>query len=312
MGHRSIQIKDNVTDAALPNCLYFPFTLRLYGHVLKCLRDHNFTGLDLFYRIKDCWKERDTPGNLLIKPLEKGLPYKIGEWCFDTLFKDRSESMPKPYAESLDGEDFMWFLEDVAEAAASSGLFGTGRSLVPILAAVSTIKELYESDEAAYWKSLQGRGRQKLTDLFTPFCTREHQRIDAMRNLYAPEVADRIMHDRELCCFIAETVMDIGFDGETTEGIRSQWVKRAAWPARVIMILNARDRGKCAKCKADITMELEAERHIDHMFPISKGGCNDIVNLQLLCSACNSKKLANTREGAASSVPQYIRRKQDS
>ena len=41
--------------------LYFPFTLRLYAHVLRSLRDHNFTGLDLFYRVKDCWKERDTP-----------------------------------------------------------------------------------------------------------------------------------------------------------------------------------------------------------------------------------------------------------
>jgi hypothetical protein len=293
------------------NSLYFPFTLRIYGHVLKCLRDHNFTGLDLFYRIKDCWKGRDTPGDLLIKPLERGLPYKIGEWCFDTLFKDQSESMSTLYVKALDGEDFMWFLEDLVRAAAASGLFGTGRSLARIRAAVSKIEKLYESDEAAYWKSLQGKRRRELTDLFTSFCTREHRKLDAMKSLYAPEVADRILHDRELCCFVAETVMDIGFDGETTKGIRSQWVKRATWPARVKAILNARDRGKCALCGADISMELEAEGHIDHMFPISRGGCNDIVNLQLLCSACNLKKLAKTREGVASSVPQYIRRRQD-
>jgi len=66
--------------------LHFPFTLRLYGHVLRCLRDHNFTGLDLFYRIKDCWKKRDTPHDLLLRPLERGLPFKIGEWCFATMF----------------------------------------------------------------------------------------------------------------------------------------------------------------------------------------------------------------------------------
>jgi hypothetical protein len=291
------------------NALYFPFTLRLYGHTLKCLRDNNFTGVDLFYRIKDCWKGRDTPGDLLVKPLEKGLPYKIGEWCFDTLFKDLSESMAKSYAGSLDGEDLMWFLEDVTEAAAASGLFGNGRSLAPIHAAVSRIEGLYESDENAYWKSLEGKGRRALRGLFTSFCAKEHRKLEAMKRLYAPEIADRILHDRQLCCFIAETVMDIGFDGETAKGIRSQWVKRAAWPARVKAILNARDRGKCASCGANISMELEAEGHIDHMFPISKGGCNDIVNLQLLCSACNLKKLAKTSEDVASSVPRYFRRR---
>ena len=34
-----------------------------------------------------------------------------------------------------------------------------------------------------------------------------------MRALYAPEIADRILHDRQLCSFIADTIMDIGFDG---------------------------------------------------------------------------------------------------
>lgn len=289
------------------NSLHFPFTLRLYGHVLKCLGDHNFTGLDLFYRIKDCWKGRDTPGDLLLKPIEKGLPYKIGEWCFDALFIDGSESMSKPYMTTLDDENFMWFLEDVGEAAKASRLFRGNRSLAAIYALISEIDALYESDEDAYWKSLQGKGRRKLTERFTSFRDSGQRELEAMRSLYAPEVADRIMHDRQLCFLIAETVMDIGFDGETMEGIRSQWVRRTRWPARVKVILNARDRGKCASCGTDISMELQAEQQIDHMFPISKGGCNDMVNLQLLCSTCNLKKLTNTKKRVASSVPRYIR-----
>jgi len=47
--------------------LYFPFTLRLYGQVLTCLRDNNFAGLDLFYKIKDCWKRRDTPNHFVAR-----------------------------------------------------------------------------------------------------------------------------------------------------------------------------------------------------------------------------------------------------
>jgi ABC-type amino acid transport substrate-binding protein len=42
--------------------------------------------------------------------------------------------------------------------------------------------------------------------------------------------------------------MDIGFDGETVEGMRSQCVERERWPSRIKEILRARDRGKCAAC----------------------------------------------------------------
>lgn len=121
------------------------------------------------------------------------------------------------------------------------------------------------------------------------------------------EVADRILHDRQLCSFIARTVMEIGFDGETIEGLRSQWVKRETWPVRVMAVLNARDRGKRWACGADIVHELDADGHIDHIYAISQGGCNDLVNLQLLCSSCNQKKRARSEE-VATSVPQNIRR----
>ena len=101
--------------------------------------------------------------------------------------------------------------------------------------------------------------------------------------------------------------MEIGFDGEQADGLRVQWVNRASWPARVKEILIARDRGKCASCGVDMTMELKGKSHIDHMFALSVGGCNDLVNLQLLCSACNQQKA--TREAdVKTSIPGYVRR----
>ena len=57
----------------------------------------------------------------------------------------------------------------------------------------------------------------------------------------------------------------------------------------------------------DIVQELREEAHIDHMFPIARGGCNDLVNLQLLCSKCNLTKRDEDAE-AMNSVPRYIRR----
>jgi 5-methylcytosine-specific restriction endonuclease McrA len=71
--------------------------------------------------------------------------------------------------------------------------------------------------------------------------------------------------------------------------------------------LLARDRGKCASCGVDIVQELREAGHIDHMFPIGRGGCNDVVNLQLLCSKCNLTKRDESSE-VRNSVPRYIRR----
>lgn len=45
--------------------------------------------------------------------------------------------------------------------------------------------------------------------------------------------------------------------------------------------------GKCASCKQRL-----ARFHCDHVTPLSKGGRNDILNIQLLCPTCNHKKAA--------------------
>ena len=43
--------------------------------------------------------------------------------------------------------------------------------------------------------------------------------------------------------------------------------------------------GRCAICK--ITVD---NYHVDHVYPIAKGGRNDISNLQILCPPCNLSK----------------------
>lgn len=45
---------------------------------------------------------------------------------------------------------------------------------------------------------------------------------------------------------------------------------------------------KCAACKKSIKLH----RHLDHIMPISRGGSNDIKNLQWLCPPCNLRKNA--------------------
>lgn len=46
----------------------------------------------------------------------------------------------------------------------------------------------------------------------------------------------------------------------------------------------AKQRGRCADCN------LKHKLTVDHIVPVSKGGCNYAFNLQGLCHPCNSKK----------------------
>ncbi len=50
----------------------------------------------------------------------------------------------------------------------------------------------------------------------------------------------------------------------------------------------ARDNYRCQICGA--TVDDGAKLHVDHILPVSKGGTNDITNLQILCEKCNLGK----------------------
>ena len=51
-----------------------------------------------------------------------------------------------------------------------------------------------------------------------------------------------------------------------------------------------RDHFKCCICGASPAKDPTVELHIDHIIPWSKGGQNDLENLQTLCSSCNIGK----------------------
>ena len=103
----------------------------------------------------------------------------------------------------------------------------------------------------------------------------------------------------------------IGFDGSYLSEDKTtpkQWIDRKAWPVWAKKAVIARDRGTCSICKKNLMQELDEDENIDHIIPLAKGGNNDLLNLQLLCSKCNNKKRDLIYE-TKSSIPPYILRK---
>ena len=60
-------------------------------------------------------------------------------------------------------------------------------------------------------------------------------------------------------------------------------------PSTVRYDVLKRDR-KCVLCGAAPEVDSAVRLHVDHIIPRSKGGSNDISNLQLLCAECNLGK----------------------
>ena len=56
--------------------------------------------------------------------------------------------MDKPYFKKLTPEHFLWFLEDVLEAARLSELFGGAELLKVMALQISEINDLFDTNEA--------------------------------------------------------------------------------------------------------------------------------------------------------------------
>ncbi|WP_200888008.1 MULTISPECIES: HNH endonuclease [Shewanella] len=284
------------------NNLYVTVALKLFGYGIKNLHDPNWTGMYLYDQVKSHLKGYYEPSDLLLKPLERGLSYYLGTWVFDEFFATER-------LEDLHGEYAVWFLEDFCEMISFHRL----QKQIPIQGAeslVSYIGQLYERDEEEYWEFIDcDDTMEQLQDCYARILNSAQPKLEELKVLYAEDFSDRILHDRQLCFYLSSLLHQIGFNGANDlDELPQKWVQRERWPERVKKILISRDRGVCNECGSNLVQELEEEFQIDHMIPLAKGGCNDLVNLQLLCAVCNRKKSANETY-IKSSVPKYLKRK---
>ena len=67
-------------------------------------------------------------------------------------------------------------------------------------------------------------------------------------------------------------------------------VRTRALNEKTRLLVLKRDNYKCQKCGRSPATHREIYLHVDHKKPFSKGGSNNIENLQTLCSKCNLGK----------------------
>jgi hypothetical protein len=267
--------------------------------------DPNWSGSTLYDTLKQHTRGRVEPKDMLYRTIQNGLLYHLGLWILQDYFED-----DRYIDDEIFDEYRAWYLEDFIEAikklfpsAAESANIKKGEALL------EKIEDMYDiSDESEYCEFLESEeGVEEITDCYRDILNKFDANIPGFLHAYALNYAERVFHDRELCSYISELLVEIGFDGmgspHDTEP--KQWIPRIPFPAWARRTVIARDRGKCAECGKDLSQELLGDEHIDHMVPLRRAGTNDLVNLQLLCSDCNLKKSANLIP-ARSSIPPYL------
>ncbi len=275
-----------------------PIALKLHAFGLTQLHDPNWTGMDLFDRLKQHTRGRVEPTSMLFKTIPEGVLYHIGLWLYnDYIFND-------DHRMALGGEYRLWYLEDLLKLLQTASVADDLPLIIKAKRLVTKLDSLYDIDNQRYFRAVDKGTTYDMTErLIKAF----EQEISTVAKFYARDYAQRVFHDRQLCEHVSRTLVAIGFDGaDDWDGPPKQWIDRQPrWPTWAVRALIARDRGACAKCGTNITMELRAASHIDHIVALANAGTNDICNLQLLCENCNLKKAAQD-VAVKSSVPEYL------
>jgi hypothetical protein len=90
--------------------------LKLHAFGLNQLHDPNWTGMDMFDRVKQHTRGREQPTTMLFKTLRHGLLYHLGLWLYEEYIISDIHRM------SLGGEYRLWYLEDLLDLLKSAGV----------------------------------------------------------------------------------------------------------------------------------------------------------------------------------------------
>lgn len=282
------------------NVIFEPHALRLHAHCLRLIHDPEWSGLPLYDHLKQFARAR-TSKPLFFKPVKDGVLFEIVQLAHGHYFDfDRIE-------EELSVEEALWFAEDLRDLLKFHNIADRVFAGAVTKLANASNRAFDRGDDDHYSGWLERQGVRIFDCLQAKLCDELDWPAQLVHS-YAAATAERILHDRSLCGYISFRIHAIGIDGGLDDDDESpkQWVKRIPIPSWAKKMLLARDRGSCAICAKQLSLELLDDAHVDHILPLKLGGTNDICNLQVLCSVCNLAKGARRLE-ARSSVPEYLR-----
>lgn len=284
---------------------YTPLVLKLYAHGLHRLTDPDWTGLDLFYLLKKPVR-RD---KMLLKTQHEGLLYHLGLWFYEEYVLEEGDGSSGPFLK-LSGDHLAWYLEDMLDMLQFHGISGEHSLISESRSLLETLNNEFDLPLEKVTLNLDSKkGKRKVKHLISALRSKFYELFKELAPQYAKDYAHRVFHDRELCGYVSELIICIGYPGEDdVTGEPQKWVERCSFPEWAKRAVIARDRGMCAECGNALVMELMATPNIDHIIPLAAGGSNDIVNLQLLCQQCNLKK-SKSKKPVRSSIPKYMQKK---
>lgn len=286
--------------------IFQPIALSIYKNSLSSLMNDDWL-LSIFPQyLEFLISKRKLPNELFNKPICKGYLYLLGLKFFDQLFAITDDVL------FCDVETAYRKSKEVFYFLIGSGVKDSD-AIFELLMAIDRIDEIITETPESRRNSVFHRQGVHFLLQDALVNIEDYHRIDIeeLKDIYALNYEERAFHDRQICEYITFALSNMyGEKGypilEKGMSIKYSKIKRQNMPSWVKPTLMARERNSCANCGVNFT-ELQGKPHIDHIVPLSKGGCNDIVNLQLLCSACNQEKLDN-QELVKSSIPKYFSR----
>lgn len=289
-------------------------SLKLFSYGIQKLHDPNWTGMDLYDKLKQHLRQRVEPKNMIYETIQNGLLLHLGIWIYEEYLLHYEEEFIE-----LEGEYLLWYLEDYIHFLTELGVNEGDELIVDAIEILISYNDLLNAededeneettveDEYSYYKRIK-KDDLKIIALLVNMTEKFEGIIQADKVKYAQDFAERVFHDRVLCEFISKLLLVIGFDGAEEDEQPEQWIKRMCLPNWAKKAVISRDRGHCAKCGAAVSMELTSNHHFDHIIPLFQGGTNDLSNFQLLCEKCNLQKSSNI-VSVNTSIPRYLQLK---
>jgi hypothetical protein len=192
--------------------LYIPFALKLHAFGLSRLQDGEWCGTILYDNAKRPYRGRQEPRGLFRRPVSDGFLFHLGIWLFDE------------YLEPWDSDYFIrrtidfWYeyFEDYLKilmfhgVALSDPLVEKGNALLRYM------DELFNAGENGFY-SAASKNRRAICKQVEVLRTAFSEKLEQLKAFYAQDYAERVFHDRQLCGYIAELILDIGIDGTTDD-----------------------------------------------------------------------------------------------